>query len=215
MSLDGSAATETHSYLRKLDEVDYWRQRAGWYDDDTIADDDVTYNNRLDVRITNTLKNLGLTQEIFAGIVGVLIVALFIRVATGGPSRGGGKNDRSSKRQSSFRGRGRSRTREWNDDVMDTGFDDYIAMEEERSIKSSRSKRSKRSSKSKRSRSKSKRSSTRSLKSSRSSRSKRSRSKSRRSSSKSRRSSSRSRRSSSKSRKSSKSKKSSPREMLV
>jgi len=196
---------KTQSYLRKLDdEVNYWRQRAGWYDDDIYQDDDAEYNNRVNVRIANSIKNLGLTKEILVGILGIVIVALFIRVVVSGSSRDDRKRDRGPKRQSSSR-RGRSMKREWDDDDMvDAGYDDYFAMEE-RSVKSSRSKKSK---KSKRSRSKSKRSSTRSLRSS---------SKSRRSSSKSRRSSSKSRRSSSKSRRpSSKSKKSmSQREMLV
>ena len=196
---------KTQSHLRKLDdEVNYWRQRAGWYDDDIYRDDDAEYNNRLNVRIANSIKNLGMTKEILVGILGIVIVALFIRVVVSGSSRDSGKRDRGPKRQSSSR-RGRSMTREWDgDDMVDAGYDDYFAMEE-RSVKSSRSKKSK---KSKRSRSKSKRSSTRSLKSS--SKSRRSSSKSRRSSSKSRRSSSKSRRSSSKSKKSM-----SQREMLV
>jgi hypothetical protein len=146
-------------FRRRTEDVDYWRHRAGWYDDDKAM---LEYNNgvydayyQLDDDKTKgtgggrlSSSNFDVTKVLIRVLCAVLVIGVCIfmyrvvsRRFSGSSEDTKEKRKRSSSRErSSSRSRSRSRSRK-----SGSGTGDYDLMSEDEDGKSSRSKGSNRS----------------------------------------------------------------------
>lgn len=164
---------------RRTEDVDYWRKRAGWFDDDVSmkefnngvydtyyqVDDDGALHRGSATETVGEGSNEGIGPflKLGAGLLAVIIAILLYRALSRrssssrkvGSSSKGGTSDAKSSRSRSRSSRSRSRSRKANSSSNYELMDD--AKSEARSRKSSRSRsRSRRRSKSRKSRSRSK-----------------------------------------------------------
>jgi hypothetical protein len=156
--------TVTEPITRRLEDVAYWRKRAGWYDDDAVKS---AYNSKVLSSSTNYNDDMYSSgssssskfrmKDIFntaAQIMGAFVVMgmliLFIRAMRTVPkSRKRGRESSRSRSRSRSKSKARSRSKSRSSRKLD----EYQLMEE-KSNRSSRSKSSSRSKKEKSGRSK-------------------------------------------------------------
>lgn len=171
---------------RNLEDVEYWRKRSGWFDDDASKVEynngiyDTYYNRDDDGSASGSRSNgnilssesgkMSIFLKITAIVVAVLFVVLIFRATQrrSGSSRDrsrhrsdSSRRSRSRSKSSSRRSRSRSRKRDGYD-LMDDGESRKSGRSRSSRSRSRRRSRSRGGSSSSRSRSKSKRSSTRS-----------------------------------------------------
>ena len=163
---------------RKLDEVDYWRKKAGWYDDDVSMsqynagamngdDDYIPSSSKSSSKSHRGVKYvmsdfMTACSQIFGALFTLLVIIMVMRVigkkkrsiTSRNSKRKKGSSGRS---RSKSRARSKSRSRSKSKKRSSKGDDDYELMEDrsQRSSRSGKSSRSKSSKRSSRSRSKS------------------------------------------------------------
>lgn len=113
---------EQTQHRRRLEEVQYWRKRAGWYDDAITADDDYVpsssaNNDVSSAEDTNFSTHYSLASTIIGAVVlfGLMIVFAKMLAKAGTSKTSSGSEDRKregrSKEASSPRSRSRSKSR--------------------------------------------------------------------------------------------------------
>jgi len=136
---------------RKLEDVDYWRKRSGWYDDDTsmveynsgvynsyysIDDDYVDSTSSSSSSSSSGGGGIGLNSDILktalqilGALVGVVILVMLVRAITRGSARrksadgdrSTARSKRAGRRRSTSRSRSKSRTRSRSRRARDSG----------------------------------------------------------------------------------------------
>ena len=113
----GAMSSPNGEQRRRLEEVSYWRKRAGWYDDGVNVNDDFVPASVTSGRTNSYSGGSGVQSSMITRIVGgvVLLVVMVVLAkqfaSVGGSRRSSSSEDERGRTSSSSRSRSRSKSR--------------------------------------------------------------------------------------------------------